>query len=131
MATFEDVGRMVSVLPEVAEAERHGNRTWFGARQVLSPGSVRYSKADLQRFGDTAPPSRPRSSRPRTADLADKDALLATGARGFFTIPHFEGYAAVLVQLRTATKKALREAIEDAWLACVPKALARGFLDGT
>ena len=66
-----------------------------------------------------------------TADLDDKDALLATGAKGFFTIPHFEGYAAVLVQLRTAAKKPLREAIEDAWLACAPEALVRRYLDGS
>ena len=66
----------------------------------------------------------------RTADLADKEALLATGAKGFFTIPHFDGYAAVLVQLRPATKKPLREAIEDAWLACAPQALARAHLGG-
>ena len=64
----------------------------------------------------------------RTADLADKDALLATGAKGFFTIPHFDGYAAVLVQLRITTKRPLRAAIEDAWLACAPDALARAFL---
>ena len=48
--------------------------------------------------------------------------------KGFFTIPHFDGYAAVLVQLRPATKKPLREAIEDAWLACAPEALARAHL---
>ncbi len=54
--------------------------------------------------------------------------MLATGTKGFFTIPHFDGYAAVLVQLRTVTKKPLREAIEDAWLACAPEPLARAFL---
>ena len=41
---------------------------------------------------------------------------------------NFDGYAAVLVQLRTVTKKPLREAIEDAWLACAPEPLARTFL---
>ena len=60
-----------------------------------------------------------------TADLADKEAVLATGTKGFFTIPHFNGYAAVLVQLKAVAKRPLREAIEDAWLACAPGALAR------
>ena len=44
--------------------------------------------------------------------------MLAPGTKGFFTIPHFDGFAAVLVQLRVAPKRPLREAIEDAWLAC-------------
>ncbi len=129
MAALEDVQRMVSGLPEVSEGARHGNRTWF-VRDKAFAWERPFSKADLKRFGDTPPPTGPILAL-STADLADKDALLATGAKGFFTIPHFDGYAAVLVQLRTVAKKPLREAIEDAWLARAPDALARAFLDGT
>ena len=46
----------------------------------------------------------------------------------FFTIPHFDGYPAVLIQLRAVTKRALREALVDGWLACAPPALAHEFL---
>ena len=129
MAALEDVQRMVSGLPEVSEGARHGNRTWF-VRDKAFAWERPFSKADLKRFGDTPPPTGPILAL-STADLADKDALLAAGAKGFFTIPHFDGYAAVLVQLRTVAKKPLREAIEDAWLARAPDALARAFLDGT
>jgi hypothetical protein len=128
MAALDDVERMASGLPEVTEGTRHGNRTWF-VRGKAFAWERPFSKADRKRFGEVAPPPGPILAL-CTADLADKDALLATGTKGFFTISHFDGYAAVLVQLRAVAKRPLREAIEDAWLACAPEALARTFLDG-
>jgi len=128
MAALNDVQRMVETFPEVTEGERHGRRTWF-VRGKAFAWERPFSKADLKRFGDVAPPSGPILAL-RTADLADKEAVLAMGTKGFFTIPHFDGYAAVLVQLKAVTKRPLREAIEDAWLACAPEALAREFAGG-
>jgi hypothetical protein len=61
-------------------------------------------------------------------DLVEKEAMLAANARAFFTIPHFDGYAAVLVRMNAVTKTALREALTDGWLACAPPPLARDYL---
>ena len=83
-----------------------------------------FSKADLKRFGDQPVPQGPILAL-RTADLEDKEAVLGEGRKGFFTISHFDGFAAVLIQLAAVTKRPLRAAIEDAWLACAPDALER------
>jgi hypothetical protein len=126
VATLDDVARIATTLPEVTEGERHGNLTWFVRGQAFAWDRP-FSKADLRRFGDQTPPEGPILA-VRVADLAEKEAVLASGQPGFFTIPHFDGYAAVLIRLRAVTKKALRESLTDAWLARAPAALADEYL---
>jgi hypothetical protein len=122
VATIDDVGLMASELPEVTEAERHGNRTWFVAGKAFA-WERPFSKADLRRFGDQAPPEGPILA-VSVEDLGEKEAVLAAHPGAFFTIPHFDGFAAVLIQLREVSGGALREAITDGWLACAPPKLA-------
>lgn len=126
VATLDDVARMALGLPETTEGERHGHRTWFVGQKGFA-WERPFSQADLRRFGDTAPPPGPILG-VRVADLEDKEAVLAEGRRGFFTIPHFDGYAAVLVQLRTVRVRDLRAAVVDAWLACAPDRLVAAHL---
>ena len=126
MVTLDDAVRMITALPEVTEGTRYRRRTWFVAGKAFA-WERPFSKADLARFGAAAPPTGPILALV-TADVEDKDAVLAMGAKGFFTIPHFDGFAAVLVQLDVATKKATREAVEDAWLAAAPERLRQALL---
>jgi hypothetical protein len=61
----------------------------------------------------------------RTATEDDTVALVEADGP-FFTIPHFRGYNAVLVQLSRLgeiSRGELAEVIADAWRACAPKSL--------
>ena len=122
MATFDDVAFMAVELPEVTDGERRGNRTWFVGGKAFAWDRP-FSKADIRRSGDQTPPEGPILA-VRVEDLGEKEAVLVANPGAFFTIPHFDGYSAVLIELRMVSARALRDAITDAWLCCAPPALA-------
>ena len=123
MATLDDVARIALDLPETVETEQRMGRTW-SVRGKTFAWERPFSKADVKRFGDDPVPAPPILA-VRVDDLAEKEVVLAAGHKGVFTIPHFDGYAAVLIQLRAVGKRVLREAIVDGWAACAPLALVR------
>lgn len=126
MVSLDTAGRLALELPDVEEGERRGTRTWTVAGRVFA-WERPFTKADIKRFGDETPPSGDILA-VRVADLHEKGAILAEGRKGIFNIPHFDGYAAVLIELRMAGKTTLREAIFDGWLAVAPPKLAKEFL---
>ena len=124
-ATFDDVTAIIATLPGAAEGERHGGRMWHVNDKVFA-WERGYSKADLKRAGEEALPTPPLLA-VRTADLDDKEAVLAAGIPGVFTMAHFDGYPSVLIQLKRVLKRELKDALVDGWLACAPPEAAEAY----
>jgi hypothetical protein len=111
--TLDDAGGFAGSLPGVVVGTKWGMRTWMvGDRGFAWQRPLR--KADIKRFGDETPPAGDIFA-VKVENLDAKDALLAIAPPGFFTIPHFDGYAAVLIALRAARAADVRAAIVDAW----------------
>jgi len=67
----------------------------------------------------------------RTESAETKELLLADPRGIFFTTPHWDGYAAVLVHvpdLEQLRRRELRDLVEDAWLTRAPARLAKTLL---
>jgi hypothetical protein len=122
VASWADVERIATALPDVVEergAWRVHKRPFVWERPLR--------KRDLEELGDAAPPGAILGV--RVADEGDKQALIASDPDVFFTIHHFDGYNAVLVQLDKIGIKGLTDVITDAWLVQAPKRAAKQFLD--
>ena len=123
MVTVEVAARLCMDLAEVTEGVRFGNRTWFVRGKSFA--SLRpFTKADIKRFAPVTPPSG-QILAVRVASLEHKEVVLMTRSPAFFTMSHFDGYPAVLVQLDTVRRRDLEEAVVDAWMAGAPPELAR------
>jgi hypothetical protein len=122
VASLDDVSRIALGFPEVTEDDSRGRKSWAVAGKTFA-WERPYSKADIKRFGDEMPPRQPILA-VRVDDLVEKEAVLAAGIRGIFSIPHFDGYAAVLIELRKVGMRALKDALADGWLALAPRDLA-------
>lgn len=110
--TFEHVDAFATSLPGVTVGAKWDHRTWMVEGKGFAWQRA-FSKADLKRFGDETPPAGEILA-VIVENLDAKDALLAMALPGFFTIPHFNGYAAVLIALRKARVKDVRAALSSA-----------------
>ena len=120
VATLEDARRIALALPATSEKVSWGSLHW----RVRDRGFAwerPLRKTDLAALGDDAPTGEILGV--RVADEAEKEALVAAEPEVFFTIPHFDGWPAVLVRLEAIGLDELTEVITDAWLDRAPARL--------
>jgi hypothetical protein len=128
MASWEDVRAVAMSLPSTVEDQSRGQSHWkVGDRLFVWERPLR--TGDIAALGDTAPDGPILGV--RVADEGVKHALIADNPDVFFTIPHFDGYPAVLVRLERADPAELAEVVTEAWLLRAPKRVARQYLAQT
>ena len=125
MASWDDVRAIALALPEAVEAPIHGDRAWR-IRDRLFVWERPLRKGDIEALGDGAPTGPILGA--RTEHEGAKFALIEEQPEIYFTIPHFDGYTAVLVRLERISVPELEELVIEAWLSRAPKRLAAAYL---
>jgi hypothetical protein len=126
VADWDDVRRIALALPETSERPQWGNASWrVRDKPFVWERPLRAS--DRRALGDAAPEGPILGV--RVEHLIAKEAMIADDPSVYFTTPHFDGYAAVLVRLDEIALDELEEVIAEAWLCQAPKRLAQEFLD--
>jgi hypothetical protein len=126
MATLEDVRRIALSFPDVIEQDAsfgfgvpHRNSLkgfCWSWKERLDP-----KKARVENLGVLGV---------RTSDLEEKEALLESDPKVFFTEPHYDGYRAVLVRLDAISVPHLEELLTDAWLTVAAKRVIKQWESG-
>ncbi|MDQ6526581.1 hypothetical protein RB608_23370 [Nocardioides sp. LHD-245] len=110
---LDQAAALARSLPGAEEGERRGALAWSVNGKVFA-WERPYTKADIKRFGVEPYPQEPLVA-VRTAGLVEKEALLASSSPAVFTMEHFDGFAAVLVELGQVEAEELREVVVDGW----------------
>jgi hypothetical protein len=127
VSSLEDARRIALALPATSEKVSWGSLHWR-VRDLGFAWERPLRKGDLAALGDAAPAGEILGV--RVADLAEKEVLVAAEPEVFFTIPHLDGFPAVLVRLEAIDVDELTEVITDAWLDRAPRTLRESFLGG-
>jgi hypothetical protein len=126
MTTYAEVEELALTLPETTSTPSYGGAP-----------ALRVNKKLFARLrGEMADHVDELTGRPYgevlmvgVADLGEKEALLTSDPRVYFTIPHYDGYPAVLVRLAFADLAELRELLTEAWIQAAPKRALRAYVE--
>jgi len=111
MTTKDDVRRTALALPETDEHPSYGGLPSF---RVKKKGFTR-----IREDGE--------SITVFVGSLDEKEALIASDSRKFFTTPHYDGYPVVLVRYAELDIDELRELLTDSWRLKAPKRVLAAF----
>src|SRR5579862_2517454 len=127
MATMKDLDELALAMPEATKEVAEGRPTYrvhgkmFCFHREPRPDAVDPETGarmeDVLAF--------------RVADLGVKEMLLSDARGIYFTTPHWDGYAAVLMRIRDLDgldRDELRDLVEEAWLTRAQKRLAKAWL---
>lgn len=111
MSTWATVKKLGKSLPEVEES------TWVNtpSLKVRKRSFVRLKEDDVIVV---------------LVDVDEKELLLRSEPKIFFTTPHYDGYPAVLVRLSAIEPDELAEVLEDSWRRVAPKRVLKAFDEG-
>jgi hypothetical protein len=127
MSSWDDVRRLALALPETSERSSRDLAQWR-VRDKSFVWERPLRKSDLRALGEAAPEGPILGA--WVEHLVAKEAMLAEPSGIFFTTPHFDGYAIVLVRLEEISVADLEEVVVEAWLARAPKRLAKEYAEG-
>ena len=128
MTTMADLDELALAMPEATkEVSEDGRPAYFAHRKLFCCHRNRRRDAvdpdTGERLDDVL--------MFRVADLDVKELLLADGRGLYFTTPHFDGYAAVLMRipdLARLDRDELQDLVVEAWLTRAQKRVAKAWL---
>jgi hypothetical protein len=127
MATMKDLDKLALAMPEATKDVEDGRPTYKVHEKMFCFHRRRRKDAVDPETGEQLDDVLVF----RVADLGVKEMLVADSRGIYFTTPHWNGYAAVLMRIRDLDKldrDELRDLVEEAWLTRAQKRLAKAWL---
>ena len=104
--TFDGLRELALALPEVEESTSWGTPAFKVRRKMICRVHDKHEDVLVVRI-----------------DMADKEYLIGSRPDVYFTLPHYDGYPAVLVRLAVVEREELRRLLAAAWRFVAPPKL--------